>query len=283
MYWILCAFSRLISLLPEAVVEGLARLLAFFVFDIVRLRRRLVLHNLEIALGDVYDPLEREEIARESYRNFLLTCFEVFRSFRHDISANIDANGEEHLKQALEGGQGAYILCFHLGNWEAMGAYINKRIAPAHVLVKKVGGGSMNQFVEDVREHNGFRWVKRKSKGDGLRGILKVLAAGEVVGFVMDQSRPGEPKLPFFGTPAKTNTSFAAIWRKKPAPIVPAFIHRKKLGHHVLEFMPALDMVTTDSKEQDILDHSVLFNHEVEKAVRRYPEHYFWLHNRWKS
>ena len=234
-------------------------------------------------MGDVYEEHERIDIARESYKNFTLTSLEFMRGKGHDIAEYVDVQGEEHLRNALAKGQGAYILCFHLGNWEAMGAHINRHIAPAHVLVKKVGGGGMNRFVEEMRTHIGFKWVKRKKKGDGFKGICDILDRGEIVGFVMDQARPGEPRLPFFGSPAKTNTSLAAIWQRKQAPIVPAFMHRKRAGHHVFEVMPEMELKLSDDKKQDILDHSVLFNKEVEKAARKYPGHYFWLHNRWKD
>ncbi|SMF40472.1 lysophospholipid acyltransferase family protein [Pseudobacteriovorax antillogorgiicola] len=283
MYVVMSLFAALLSAVPASWLDRIAGGLATLCFDILRLRRALVVKNLEIALGDVYEPHERLAIARDSYKNFVLTAFEFIRSKYHDISANVDIQGEENLRQALEQGQGVYILCFHLGNWEAMGSYITRNIAPAHVLVKKVGGGGMNRFVEENREHNEFLWVKRQKKGDGFKAIVDILDRNEIVGFVMDQARPGEPRLPFFGTPAKTNTSFAAIWQRRQAPIVPAFMHRKSVGKHVLEVMPAINLETSDNTEQDILDHSVLFNKEVEKAVRKYPDHYFWLHNRWKS
>ncbi len=283
MYLLLKSFAATISLLPARAIEQFAGFLARLTFDTLRLRRALVLKNLNIALGDVYTKEELVEIGRTSYKNFLLTIFEFFRSQKHNISAHFEIKGEEHIQKALSKNQGVYVLCFHLGNWEAMGSYITRNIAPAHVLVKKVGGGGVNRFVEELREHNNFLWVKRRKKGDGFRGIREVLDKGEIVGFVMDQSRPGEPRLPFFGVPAKTNTSMAAIWKRRQAPIVTAYVHRKALGHHILEFCPELELPASNSNENDIIEHSTIFNKEVEKAVRKYPEHYFWLHNRWKS
>ena len=207
-------FAKVLSILPESLVEKIAEGMAWFVFDVLRVRRKLVLKNLNLALGDVTPKEELLSIGRQSYKNFLVTAFEFFRSKDHPISANFEVKGEEHLKAALDKGEGVYILCFHLGSWEAMGSYITKNIGPAHVLVKKVGGGGMNRFVEEYRNHNEFLWVKRQKKGDGFKAIVDILDKGEMIGFVMDQARPGEPRLPFFGHPAKTNTSFAAIWQK---------------------------------------------------------------------
>lgn len=115
-----------------------------------------------------------------------------------------------------------------------------------------------------------------------MKGIKDVLSRGEIVGFAFDQARPGEPRLPFFDHPAKTNTSLAAIWNKFEAPIVPVCIYRRGFGKHELHIEPELKMDPIDGKD-DILDISTRFNHVVERMVTRHPEQYFWLHNRWKA
>ncbi len=281
MYYVMLIFSWLICQMSERMLMGLARVLTFVGFDLFRLRRQVVLANLAIAFPAL-TVKERLKIGRDSIYNFILTIFELLYSLKHDIAKEIEIEGEEHIRRALAEGRGVYVLCFHLGNWEAMGAKMTKAIAPSHVLVKAIGRGGVNRFVNKLRAKNQFLMVKRQKKGDGFRAIQDILARGEIVGFVMDQSRPGEPRLPFFGVPAKTNTSLAAIWRRFPAPIVPAYIHRHSFGHHTLEFHPALDLPVGDQPEQDIRHHSEIFNKVIEAAIRRFPGHYFWLHNRWK-
>ena len=281
MYYALTALAAVLGRLSAGAATFLARSVAWLVFDVARLRRGLMLNKLAIAFPDM--PLAaRERIARASVQAFAMTAFELFRSQRHDIAGRIEMRGAEVLRGALAEGRGAYILCFHLGNWEAMGAKITRALAPAHVLVKKVGHGGVDRFVSEMRALNGFLMVKRQKKGDGFAAIKDILARNEIVGFVMDQARPGEPKLPFFGHPAKTNTSFAAIWRRQPAPIVPAFIRRTALGAHVIEFFPQLTPSVTADADADILRHSTEFNAVVETHVRKCPEQYFWMHNRWK-
>jgi KDO2-lipid IV(A) lauroyltransferase len=169
-----------------------------------------------------------------------------------------------------------------MGNWEAMGAACTRRYGPSYVLVKKVGSPNVDRFVSELREKQGFLSIKRRKKGDGYQGIKDALSRNEIIGFVMDQARPGEPKLPFFGKPAKTNTSFAAIWRRNPVPIIPAYINRTGVSKHVLRFFPEIHPVITDDTEKDIIEHSLMFNQVVETHVRTSPEHYFWMHNRWK-
>ena len=282
MYYSMRIVAAFLSLWPAALLEKIAAGAAILFFDVFRLRRTLVLQNLDHAFQDSMTASEKQAIGRASYKHFLLTAFEFLRSRSHDIASDFEMVGEEHLRAAIAKGEGVYILCMHMGSWEAMGAFMTRTFGPTHVLVKKVGGSGMSRFVEELRAHNQFLCVQRSKKGDGMRAIATALQAGELVGFVMDQARPGEPRLPFFGQPAKTNTSFAAIWQKMPAPIVKGFIRRRGLGRHVLTFYPELELPITADPAQQILDHSLLFNREVEQVVRQCPEQYFWLHNRWK-
>lgn len=281
MYWILRSVAGVLGRLSASATGGIASFIAWLVFDLMRLRRGLILRNLALAFPAM-PQAEREHVGRESVRNFALTALELFRSLHVDIAAKVTFKGEEHMRAALAQGRGVYVLCFHLGNWEAMGGAITRNIAPAYVLVKKVGSDSVDRFVSEVRRHNGFLTIVRRKKGDGYKAIKEALARGEIIGFVMDQARPGEPKLPFFGHPAKTNTSFAAIWRRDPAPIVPGFAVRTAVGEHVVEFLPEVKPTLTDDAEADVLRHSTEFNAVVEECVRRRPDQYFWMHNRWK-
>jgi KDO2-lipid IV(A) lauroyltransferase len=281
MYQLLRLVAAVVSRLPDAAIDRVVGCLAWLAFDVVRLRRSLVLRNLALAFPDM--PLaERQRVGRASVKNFIMTAFEFFRSYGTDIAGAVEWRGLDYIREPLARGRGAYVLCFHMGNWEAMGAAVTRCITPAHVLVKKVGSSSVDRFVSELRERNGFFTVKRQKKGDGYAAIRDILARGEIVGFVMDQARPGEPKLPFFGHPAKTNTSLAAIWQRIPAPIVPGMIQRTGVSKHVIEFFPELNLATTGDLEADIKTHSTLFNEVVERCARMCPEQYFWMHNRWK-
>lgn len=282
MYAILKVFAFLLALLPTPLLDGLTRLLTFILFDILRLRRGMMIKNLGIAFGDQYSPAEKTRIARAAFRNFLQTIFETFISHRFPIDAKVSVENREVIDEALAEDKGVFILCMHMGNWEAMGAAVTHQIRPSYAAMKKVGSPGVNRFVEELREKNGLHWIKRKVKGDAYRQMIEILGRKEIVGLVMDQARPGEPRLPFFSQDAKTNTSMAAIWQKQKAPIVVSYIVRKKFGEHSLKFGPRIHPVDTNDLKADVIRNSILFNQAVEEAVRQYPEHYFWFHNRWK-
>lgn len=282
MYYLMRLLSRTLGALSPRALERLAAILTFIVFDLLRVRRRLMLKNLDRAFGSSRSDAEKQRIARAAVFNFVQTLFETLSSPRYPLAQNVELRGGEYLQAALAKGQGVYVLCFHMGNWEAMASKVAKDFKPVYAVMKTIGSPGMNRFVEELRTRNGLFWIKREKKGDGFRGIREVLARGEILGFIIDQARPGEPRLSFFGHPAKTNTSFAAIWRRMPAPIVPVHIHRVGFGRHVVTCEPELALVRSKDVGADILQNSQHFNDVVEGIVRQYPEHYFWFHNRWK-
>ncbi|MFW7381423.1 MAG: lysophospholipid acyltransferase family protein [Oligoflexus sp.] len=280
----LFVICRLLAWCPVKFLEIMARVLSVLVFDVFRFRRRLILSNLRKAFGNSRSPQDLRRIGRQSVYHFILTAFEFLRGAYIDMTGHIELRGVDKVEAALAKGKGAYIVGFHQGNWEALGAVLSKRICPVHITVKKIGrpDGAVNRLVEEIRRRNGFQAIARKSTGDAYRAMRRALAKQEMVGFVIDQARPGEPRLPFFGHPAKTNTSLAAIWRRVPAPVLTVHIRRVGFGQHIAEFETELPWEATENAELDVLEQSSQVNQLVESIIRRHPEHYFWFHNRWK-
>lgn len=266
---------------PQTLVR-LARGIAWLFFDVLRIRRRLILQNITQAFGDTLTAPEKQQMARESIFQFLLTIFEVMHCRSPRIADQVGIEGAEHLQSALDQGRGAFILCCHMGNWEVMGATVNRHFALTKVLVKKVGSDLVNQFVEERRHAIGMNTIERSSPLAAIKTIKATLKDGHIVGFVLDQSRPGEPRLPFFNKPAKTNTGLATMWQRTKAPIIPAYIQRRDFDQHVLHLLPALELTESGDRDQDVLTHTQQFNQVLETMIRRNPTQYFWLHNRWK-
>jgi KDO2-lipid IV(A) lauroyltransferase len=251
-------------------------------FSVLRLRRKLVLKNLRIAFPEKSEA-ERIRIGAASYYHFCATVLEFLSVRNGTLGDTVTIRGEENLRQVLVESRGVYIICGHQGNWEAMAAAVSSRICIAHVVVKPVGSAGTNRFVLEMRAHNHVFCIERKKKGDGMRGMIETVRRNEVVGFMIDQARPGAPFLPFFGKPAKTNTSMAYIWSQQKAPLLSAFTYRLSFGQHEVLLSPPLDLKETGDLQADLLTHSGQFNAAMETIIRAQPEQYFWMHNRWKK
>ncbi len=282
MYRVIKSLGYWLSRRQPETLERMARGLAVLCFDLLRLRRRLILNNLKIAFGDDWSEAKRIKTGRAAWKNFFLTAMETLRAVDSDVLANTTYEGLEHIEAALAQGRGAYMIAGHMGNWEVMAASGTRFIAPTSCLVKEIGEGGANQLIDELRRKMGWTPIYRKPAGAALKQVRAVLEGNELVAFMLDQARPGAPHIPFFGQPAKTLTSLAAFWRKHPSPILPVHIQRISPTRHHVTVWPPLDFQRTADHRADTLANTALCNQMLEKIIRQCPEQYFWLHNRWK-
>lgn len=283
MYYLLKGFGHVLCWMSPQGLDRLAKSLAFLTFDIFRLRRRLMLRNLDIALGNETTLEQRTHIARQSMRHFFLTVFETLRAVGTDVVEHVEVEGRENAQPALDGGKGIYILICHLGNWEVMAGAGSRYGAHTNALVKEIGKGGANRLTDELRNRIGWTPIYRKPASEAIRKIRAALKRNELVAFMMDQARPEAPRLPFFGQPAKTLTILPAIWRKNPAPVIPISIRRVAPTRHILKAWPPLEFKQLDDPKQADIENTILCNQALERMIRENPEQYFWLHNRWKA
>ena len=87
----------------------------------------------------------------------------------------------------------------------------------------------------------------------------------------------------FFGQETNAFTGAAAIARRCSVPIFPVFMHRRADGHHELTIEKPLYVEKTDDRAADVLRVTQEVSAHIEAWIRRYPDEWFWLHDRWKS
>jgi KDO2-lipid IV(A) lauroyltransferase len=102
-----------------------------------------------------------------------------------------------------------------------------------------------------------------------------------MVGVLLDQnsSRAEGVFVPFFGVPASTSKGLAVISLRTGAPVVPVFIRRIGGGRHRVEF----DAPVPRPDDGDVLSYTAAFNRAIESGIRRAPEQWFWMHERWRT
>ena len=59
-------------------------------------------------------------------------------------------------------------------------------------------------------------------------------------------------------------------------------MHRDEHGFHTLIVQDPVFVEKTKDKREDIRRTTQVLTKCIEDHVRRYPEEWFWLHNRWK-
>ncbi len=264
-------------------ISVFATILGILSFDILRIRRKVILKNLSIAFGEEKTLEEKIKLGRKSTINFFRTAIELLAANKLFKKTNYVFKNKEYMDELLARGQGVYAICIHMGNWEYLCHISAKNLVPIHVVVKPIGKGNLAKWFENMRSEVGFHLIERNGNLSTTTQIFNALNKKEIIGFIVDQKRPRGEMLPFFGKNASTNNSLAKLWLRRNAPVIPAIIKRVNVNTHEIIFFPEFQMNEDKSKsfQENVTENTTRINAQVEQMIRLNPEEYFWMHNRW--
>lgn len=247
--------------------------------------RRLTLRNLALAFpGKTKEELK--EIGKDVFRNLgrVLAEFSFIPKLnKENVHNYVVWEGEENFRQAYKKGRGIIFLTAHFGNWEWMAATFPLLVGlPCHVVMRPLDNKYLDQLVEALRTWTGNKTIpKRKAMGR----MLRLLQNREIVGVLLDQNVDWHEGVfvNFFGHLACTNSGLALLAMRTGAAVLPAFNIRQKNGQYRVIIEPEISLIRTENKDADILQNTRVFTQIIEKYVRAYPDHWLWLHRRWKT
>ena len=70
---------------------------------------------------------------------------------------------------------------------------------------------------------------------------------------------------------------------KTGASVVPAFSVRQEDGRYRIILEKEVELIRSGDKMRDVEDNTAVFTKMIETYVRKYPDHWLWLHHRWKT
>jgi KDO2-lipid IV(A) lauroyltransferase len=275
---------KLIGLFPRKLAQRIAELLGRILFSIVKKHRRIAMDNLIYAFGHEKSPEEIEKIARQVFINLVKVVFEVGWSLHLKESQFADhfkIDGFHHMKNAYEKGNGVLALTAHFGNWELfpiIGAIIK---FPINIVVRPLDFKPLDHFIFNLRTRFGGKIIPKERS---IHTIIRSLHRGEIVVLLMDQNVDWYEGVfvDFMGHRACTSKGLALLALKTGATVVPVFMVREKSGFRA-EFRPEMVTIKTGDRQKDIETNTQEYNRVIENFIRRYPDQWFWVHQRWKT
>ena len=270
------------SLVPQGVLRPIGAALGWMAFSIFRIRRSVSLENIRMTLGG--EESEIRSIARNAYMN-LGRSFIEFAAFhglsREKLIRKVCMSGANNFDRALEAGRGAVLFTGHFGNWELLAAWVAQSGYPFYVLVGEQTNKKVDEFINGLRRSQN---VKVLPQNVGLRKALRVLSGNGFVAILADQdARRGGVFVDFLGMPASTFRGPARLAIQRKCPIVSGFIVRRPGGKHDATILEPLWPNEDLEEERALRDLTQRYTSQLETYVRKYPDHYFWAHRRWKT
>lgn len=285
MYVLLYSLIYLLSLIPRKVGLRIGDFVGLILYYGLSRRRKIALNNLVIAFGDQKGPEERRRIAKKSFqfmgRHFFEICY-LIRTNKEKLASYIRFEGLTHFEQAKAEGGGVVFLTGHFGCWELMAVSFAYFFSPGYVVTKPMDYRPGEKLVRTIREVSGNECI---TKEKSMRRLLQALKDKAFIAIMLDQNIDWKDGvfLPFFNKLACTNKGLALLISKTQVPVVPIFIIQQSRGHYVIEFKPALPWLSYGDRTKEIEENTAQYNQVIEAMARQYPDHYFWVHQRWKT
>jgi len=275
---------KFLGFFPRTWTSGMADFLGSMLFYADKKHRGIAMDNLTYAFGHEKQPEEIKTIARQVFINLVKVVFEVGWSLHlkeGQFAEHFKVDGFHHMKNAYEKGKGVLALTAHFGNWELLtviGAMIK---FPINIVVRPLDFKPLDHFIFNLRTRFGGKIIPKERS---IHTIIRSLHRGEIVVLLMDQNVDWYEGVfvDFMGHRACTSKGLALLALKTEAPVVPVFMIREKSGLRA-EFEPEIVTVKTGDRQKDIETNTQEYNRVIENFVRRYPEQWFWIHQRWKT
>src|SRR3989339_61978 len=273
-----------ILLLPLKFSLWAGRRLGSIAFHILKIRREVVIKNLRLAFPKKTN-LEIFNIAETTYKNFAMSMIELlsFPKLRlRDFSKNIEFEGLECLEHSLNNKEGMVLIAGHFGSWELMGAVVRKKGYPINFLVGKQHNIYVDNLLNFYRKLKNVGIIPLKM---ALKSVIKALKNGEFVAMLSDQDagRRDGIFINFFGKLASTPKGPAVFALHTDLPVVMGFCIRKpEKIRHKIKFV-TLDFRKSGNNEKDIELFTLKYTQILEGFIKKYPDHWFWFHKRWKT
>lgn len=275
---------NLFSTIPRKIRRNICIALFLVFYHLAPRRRLIAIHNIKRAFPEKSIE-EIVAIAKGVYRNMAIVAadfFDIPKLTQDHLNELIEIEGLEHCLKALEKNKGILMFGAHFGNWELGAITLSLVLKPSVVIYRPLDNPLLENLVTWVRSCTGNIPI---AKDFAMRSMLRHLKKNDILGILIDQnvSRAEGVFVDFFGRPACTTVGMALLALHTGAPAIPGYVVRLTDGRYRFIFGEEVELVRTGNREQDIVVNTQIFTSIVEDTIRKYPDQWLWVHQRWKT
>jgi KDO2-lipid IV(A) lauroyltransferase len=230
-----------------------------------------------------WDESRRRRTIRAMFRHLGMCLFEIgwlpnLTAANRDRTTTFE--GLDRVLELVDQGRTVIVLSAHCGNWEWLSYATGSFGRPSWVMQRERGDSDeLNRWITQLRLRSGFRTIDRGSP-NAPRELIQAVRSGGILGFVIDQNiRTESVKVPFFGKPALTPIGPVRLAVRTESYISTGLIERGPDGMHHVRYLEPIECHRTD----DPVALTARVTLDIEEQIRRAPEQWVWLHDRWKE
>lgn len=280
----------LVQLLPFFLIRLISRILGSLFFRLAGRRRKIAIDNLTHAFGPEKSAAEIERLAQESFGSLVFTFLEsakfqkIFRGPEAFERVRQSSDGLEELFQkarSIHDESGGCIFATpHIGNWELL-PHVSALVGiPLAVVVRPLDNPYLERLIYQSRTETGQAIIPKRN---AFMVLQKTLQSGRSIGLLPDQSTMKGITIDFFGRPATATPVPALLAITHKRPIVVVACCRKAGGKYEGFVCDPIWPGEYESEKDEIFRITKVMTEKMEAIIRKYPEQYLWMHNRWKT
>jgi heptosyltransferase II len=280
-YLLYRAGSAVVAVLPLPFLFGFGQLLGFCAWMFSGKYRRLATRNLEIAFANEKSPRELRQLVRRHFQRLganLLCSAKLTQMPPEKILERVEVENIESMAREFRAGVPVVLILSHIGTWEVFAQLMPKFVG--FVRNASVYQGLGNRFIDKhVRRTRSQTGLELFDRHDGFEPVIDLLRSGGGVGVLSDQ-HAGDHGVwtPFFGRLASTSPLPALLAKRTRAALIAAGVYTTGPARWRMVFTERFDQTGASVA---VLTSKI--NRVIEEQIRRAPEDWFWVHNRWKT
>ncbi len=287
-------FVGIVEALPPRVASRAAEFMARQFFR--RLPRKMTRYqvardNLYNAFGDELSDDRADEIIGGMWVHLFRMVVEMIQLRRklrwENCKSVLRFHHKEEVVQALYCERPVLFLSGHFGNWETGISCFGLFGFSMSIVARDLDNPYLDNWFRRFREQTGHTTISKKG---GFDKMAEVLAAGGTIALLGDQDAGRRGVfVDFFGRPASTHRAIALMALQYDALICVGYSRR--LDDRFDEGLPmhyevgceeVIDPRTIQA-DDEVAEITRRYSAALERAIRKSPEQYFWVHRRWKS
>ena len=261
---------------------ALGRALGSLIFAL-GIRREVALAGLARAFPEK-SAAERRQLARAAYRQFGQSLAELLvmrRLSNADFERLVRFDGWDRYERAAALGKGVVVAVGHFGNWELLMRACGRRGVKLSVLRRDLKDTMSRRLFAGRRKAGVGELLDKGVAGDAVA----LLRRGETLALAVDQNMQLKKGVfvDFFGEPACTTPAPAVLSLRTGAPLIAAFPIREADGTHRVLVLGPFAPPAGLKNHAAVLALTAEVTRAVEQVIRDHPDHWYWLHRRWKT
>jgi lipopolysaccharide heptosyltransferase II len=268
-------------IIPLPLLFRFGEVLGWWAWLILLKYRSLALRNAMIAFGNARPAPELRRLVRRHFQRLgaNLCCSVKLTSMPVDaILRRVTVENIAAMDQEFRAGTPVVLILSHLATWELFAQLMPRFVGYVRnaSVYQQLGNRFIDEHVRRTRSRTGLELFDRRA---GFQPVVELLRSGGGVGVLSDQ-HAGDHGVwtPFFGRLASTSPLPALLAKRTRAAVIAAAVYTDAPARWRIVFTERFD-----TPNDSVNRLTAKINAIIEEQIRRAPEDWFWVHNRWKT